>query len=212
LLHAAVIPDTCRHGAFAIHGHIEDAMLAQLLTGNIPLSHPEHMMLSPLAMLVRGPVLEGFSAKGDLRRVADGAQTWVEKREATTISVNSMDAPDLSSLPAVRRRKAPSRKTSTPDSSYQGVQPVIPEFALEFQEESAFVSATPRLALFVPEDDTRPLPVRVVERSACTLSWYSVESWHANVRRWVDRGSSAKADDAFDIARNMPWLSTAEDE
>lgn len=184
-------------------------MLTQILSGIIPLADPKHVMLSPIAILVRGPVLEGFSPKVDVRLPTDAALACVEER-APAIDVNP--APAAPSQRAIRRRTAPSRKTQGPDAPSRGTQAAIPTYALEFHEDSAFVATTSKLALFLHEDDARPLPVRVVERSACTVRWYSVESWHANVRRWVDRGSSAKAEEAFDIAHNMPWLSTADDE
>jgi hypothetical protein len=187
-------------------------MLAQLLTGNVPVSDPKHVMLSPLARLVRVPVLAIFSTKGDVRPTSHAAPARSEGCEAPATGVNAVMSANQPTLRTTRQRTEPSRNTSTPDAPTRAARPAIPTFALEFKEDSAFVSATSKLVLFVPEDNMRPQAVRVVERSACNLKWYSVQSWHANVRRWVDRIAVPKADEASDIARNMPWLSTEEDE
>ncbi|WP_184957358.1 hypothetical protein [Paraburkholderia fungorum] len=70
--------------------------------------------------------------------------------------------------------------------------------------------AASKLVLFLPQDDSRPHPVRVVERSACKVKWYAIETWHDNVQRWVDRDTAPKKAAAMEKARDMPWLATAD--
>jgi hypothetical protein len=212
LLPHAVIPDTSRRGSFALKGYIEDGMLTQLFSGNIPLSGPKHLMLSPLAMVVHCSLLNRFPTQRNERQAPDALQACMDERKEPALSDSSLEPPVLPSLRAIKHRTTASRKVLLPEAPSPGEQPTIPAFALEFEEENALVPATSKLVLFLPGDDTRPMPVRVVERSACKAKWYSVESWHANVRRWVDRGSSAKEESAFDTARNMSWLFTAQDE
>ncbi|VWD55918.1 hypothetical protein BCO19218_06651 [Burkholderia contaminans] len=72
--------------------------------------------------------------------------------------------------------------------------------------------ATSELVLYLPQNETRPHPVRVVERSACKVKWYAIETWHENVQRWIDRDTATKKDAAEDKAREMPWLATVESE
>ncbi|WP_157763905.1 hypothetical protein [Paraburkholderia aromaticivorans] len=143
-------------------------MLNQLLSGNIPLSGPNQVTLSPLAALARILVLHGFPAS------------------------------------------SPAGGTPEVEPALVQDEPAIPDFAYLFHEEKSMMPATSELVLFLPQNETRPHPVRVVERSACKVKWYSIETWHENVRRWIDRDTAPKKDAALDKAREMPWLATVE--
>lgn len=146
-------------------------MLTQLLSGNIPLSGPNQVTLSPLAALARILVLHGFPAGSP----AGGT-------------------PEVEPAPV------------------QNEPAAIPDFAYLFHEEMSMMPATSELVLFLPQNETRPHPVRVVERSACKVKLYAIETWHENVQRWVDRDTATKKDAAEDKAREMPWLATVESE
>jgi hypothetical protein len=189
-------------------------MLAQLLSGNIPLLAPKHVMLSPLALLIRCSVLARLPVKSKAQVASDPVQISVSERDAKAADDSSKDRPnvppstDVTPLTDV----AISRRPRKSDAQSPATQPTIPAFALKFHDDAAMVETLSELVLFLPDDDARPLPVRVVERSACKAKWYSVESWHANARRWVERGVSAKEEAALDIAREMPWLRSTQNE
>lgn len=160
-------------------------MLNQLLSGNIPLFGPRHVALSPAAMLARIAVVCGFPAESARKAAPAAAQSACPEDDVSH---------------AVKAQL----ETASP-----AAKPTIPAFAYIFHEEDTMVPATSKLVLFLPQDETRPNPVRVVERSACKAKWYAIETWHDNVQRWIDRGVAAKKDGpdgAISKARNMAWI------
>lgn len=163
-------------------------MLNQLLSGNIPLSGPSQVTLSPFAAVARILVQHGFPV-GSARRI-------------------DAPAPDKKPNPT----SSPAGGVSAVGSAPSTDKPEIPAFAYLFHEEISLVPATSELVLFLPLNETRPHPVRVVERSAYKAKWYAIETWHENVQRWVDRDTAPKKDAAVDKAREMPWLATVESE
>lgn len=159
-------------------------MLDKLLSGNIPVPAPAQVTLSPFAALARVLVLQGFPPGSTGR----------------TDVAPPAPVPDPAVSPSDRARacdEAPS-------------EPVIPAFAYLFPEEDSIMPAASKLMLFLPQDDSRPHPVRVVERSACKVKWYAIETWHDNVQRWVDRDTAPKKAAAMEKARDMAWLATAD--
>lgn len=159
-------------------------MLNQLLSGNVPLPGPSQATLSAFAALARVLVLQGFPPR----------------------SVRQTPAPPPA--PAPDPMGSSSDRARACDASPN--EPVIPAFAYLFPEEDSIVPAASELVIFLPQDHSRPHPVRVVERSACKVKWYAIETWHDNVQRWVDRDTAPKKDTAVDKARDMTWLATVE--
>ncbi|BBA45287.1 MULTISPECIES: hypothetical protein [Burkholderia] len=78
----------------------------------------------------------------------------------------------------------------------------FPAFATEYAEDKAIVPAVASCVHFLPASDDRRFPVRVTKRTVAgvKLPWYEVETFHANVARWVYRESATDIDVAVDAA------------
>lgn len=178
------------------HSARDRERIKHLMSGNIPLSEPPRAALSPLTALIRSLTEHGFPATKVPAPAELGPAAEVRVKpddvERTKASVPLSDA-------AARPQDTPRHDV-----------PAIPAFAYFFDDEAAIVPADSRLVEFFPAGDARPQAVRVVERSACKVKWYAVESWHANIERWIDRDVAPKKADALEKARAMAWLVTEE--
>ncbi|CAB3754344.1 hypothetical protein [Paraburkholderia humisilvae] len=161
-------------------------MLNQLLSGNIQLPGPTQVTLAPLAAVARILVRIGFPA-GSYPRT-------------------------FTATPSPELDRATSRAHGSPKAEPVPDEPAIPAFAYLFHEEDLIVPATSKLTLFLPQSEVRAHPVRVVEQSAYKAKWYSIETWHENVRRWIARDTAPKKDAAVGKAHEMPWLACVESE
>ncbi|VWC81480.1 hypothetical protein BLA39750_01232 [Burkholderia lata] len=90
----------------------------------------------------------------------------------------------------------------------------FPPYATEYVEDKAIVPTAASCVHFLPAADDRRFPVRVTKRTAAgvKLPWYEVETYHANVARWVYRQSETDVDVAVYAADKTRLMNDSADE
>ncbi|WP_241302314.1 hypothetical protein [Burkholderia stabilis] len=106
------------------------------------------------------------------------------------------------------------RATTRISLQEHAVTNVFPAFATEYAEDKAIVPTVASCVHFLPAADDRRFPVRVTKRTVAgvKLPWYEVETYHANVARWVYRQSETDVDVAVDAADKTRLMHCSADE